>query len=255
MTIGNVSISKVSFKFPACATATRNDFPAGFFHATSHFNKSYLDTSPYPLTDTIPGLHSFHIDAFSEETVMGFFLFVIIPLVELYLLTRISGIVGLPGTIALVVVTGILGSRLARSQGIHVWAKIQEQLKNGKLPAAEMVDALMVLVAGVLLVTPGALTDFVGLSFLLPPIRSLARPALIRWLKGKLKVGVSGASGFGYTQPGRTRGPGFGGQQESRPERAPKEEQFDPFAAKKRGPVHDADVVVDGGPDRDDSLS
>ena len=59
---------------------------------------------------------------------MGLYMIVIIPLVELYLLTRISGIAGLSGTVALVIVTGILGSRLARSQGIHVWAKIQEEL-------------------------------------------------------------------------------------------------------------------------------
>jgi len=186
---------------------------------------------------------------------MGFFLFVIIPLVELYLLTRISGIVGLPGTVALVVVTGILGSRLARSQGIHVWAKIQEQLKNGTLPAREMVDALMVLVAGVLLVTPGALTDLVGFSFLLPPIRALARPALIRWLKGKLKAGVSGASGFGYARPGAPRDSGDGGPQQTRPESEPKATQFDPFAAKQRGPIQEADVVVDVGLAEDDRPS
>ena len=176
---------------------------------------------------------------------MFLFLFVVVPLVELILLGKLSGAVGFFSTVMIVVVTGMLGARLARSQGTQAWLRIQKEFEAGRLPKAELVDGLMVLVAGVLLVTPGVLTDLTGFAFLLPPIRALVRPFLVRWAQSRVRAKSPGQ---------RTQNPfsqGFGNAEGRRPaESAPQKERVvDPFRRQAKGPIVDAEIIQDADTD------
>lgn len=109
-------------------------------------------------------------------------LFTVVPLVELALLIRIGGVIGIGSTILLVVGTGVAGAALAKWQGLRTLRRIQEDLGRGVMPAAEMLDGLMILVAAAVLVTPGVLTDAFGFALLVPPFR--------RWLRGRVAARI-----------------------------------------------------------------
>lgn len=100
-----------------------------------------------------------------------FLAFLIIPFVEIYLLLQIGGIVGVFPTIALVVLTAIIGAGLLRQQGLATWQRFQDNLAKGTLPAYEMVEGPILLVGGALLLTPGFFTDIIGFACLIPPMR------------------------------------------------------------------------------------
>ncbi len=100
-----------------------------------------------------------------------FIAFLIIPFVEIYLLLQIGGIVGVFPTIALVVLTAIIGAGLLRQQGLATWQRFQDNLAKGTLPAYEMVEGPILLVGGALLLTPGFFTDIIGFACLIPPMR------------------------------------------------------------------------------------
>jgi len=100
-----------------------------------------------------------------------FLAFLIIPFIEIYLLLQIGGIVGVFPTIALVVLTAIIGAGLLRQQGLATWQRFQDNLAKGTLPAYEMVEGPILLVGGALLLTPGFFTDIIGFACLIPPIR------------------------------------------------------------------------------------
>ena len=105
-------------------------------------------------------------------------LFVTIPLVELLLLGLVSTRVGLLPTILLVILTGAWGAWLAKSQGSSILSRIQSEVKAGRTPAAELVDGLLVLVGGIVLLTPGLLTDLLGFSLMVPAFRAVVRQLL-----------------------------------------------------------------------------
>lgn len=111
-------------------------------------------------------------------------LFISVPLVELVLLLVIAKHTNGQFTVSLVIITGIVGSVLARSQGFRTVRKIQEQLAAGHLPTAALLDALMIFIAGAFLLTPGVLTDLFGMTLLLPTCRKLYR----RSLSGRFKT-------------------------------------------------------------------
>ena len=98
-------------------------------------------------------------------------LFTVVPLVELYLLLFIGDFLGLLPTVAIVLVTGVLGAWLAKREGFRVYRKWQEALAEYRMPEEGVLGGLLVLVGGVLLVTPGVLTDITGLLLLIPPSR------------------------------------------------------------------------------------
>ena len=98
--------------------------------------------------------------------------FTLIPVAELWLLLRIGAALGGVPTLGLVLVTGIVGASLARREGARAWLAVQSELAAGRLPGRELLEALLVLVAGIVLVTPGILTDLAGLALLIRPIRS-----------------------------------------------------------------------------------
>ncbi|MFQ5490285.1 MAG: FxsA family protein [Phycisphaerae bacterium] len=115
-------------------------------------------------------------------------LFVALPLAELALLIRIGRAIDVIPTIALVAVTGILGAALARHQGLRSLRRIQTDLHQGIMPAAEMLDGLMILLAGAVLVTPGVITDAIGFALLVPPIRTFVRKRLADHFKASMTV-------------------------------------------------------------------
>ncbi len=98
-------------------------------------------------------------------------IFLVVPVVEIYLLIKIGGVIGAPWTIFLVVFTAVLGAFLVRSQGISTVRRIQANLDAGELPAMELLEGVFLLVAGALLLTPGFFTDAVGFVCLTPPLR------------------------------------------------------------------------------------
>ncbi|MCH2126267.1 MAG: FxsA family protein [Pirellulaceae bacterium] len=105
-------------------------------------------------------------------------LFISVPLVELVLLLVIADHTNWKFTVSLVIITGIVGSVLARSQGFRTVRKIQEQLAAGHLPTAALLDALMIFIAGAFLLTPGVLTDLFGMTLLIPTCRKFYRRSL-----------------------------------------------------------------------------
>ena len=113
-----------------------------------------------------------------------FLAFTIIPVVEIYLLIQIGSAFGVFTSIALVVFTGFLGAYLARIQGLQTLFRIQESLGEGHMPSGELLDALLIGVAGLVLLTPGFLTDTVGFVLLIPSTRN----AIKSWLQSKIKT-------------------------------------------------------------------
>lgn len=109
-----------------------------------------------------------------------FLLFTAIPLLELWLLMRVSEVVGLPMTIATVLSTGALGAALARREGTRALSSWRDSLAQGELPKEGIASGLLILVGGIFLVTPGVLTDVAGLMLLIPPIRRAFANALVQ---------------------------------------------------------------------------
>ncbi len=108
-----------------------------------------------------------------------FILFTLVPLLELYLLIKVGSHLGAEATILLIVLTGGVGALMARLQGFQVIVQIRERLREGVLPADELLAGGLIVVGGLLLVTPGLLTDAVGLALLLPFVRS----RVVVWIK------------------------------------------------------------------------
>lgn len=102
-----------------------------------------------------------------------FLLFTVVPFVELYLLVRLSGVIGFGTTLLVVVLTGVLGASLARAEGLRVIQQWRQATAEGRVPEGGVLSGALVLVGGVLLVTPGVLTDLLGLCLLVPATRAL----------------------------------------------------------------------------------
>lgn len=112
-----------------------------------------------------------------------FLLFIVVPALEIGLFILAGKTVGGFATIALIIVTGILGAYLAKRQGMEVIRKMQEQVRSGYPPGEALLEGVCVLVGGLLLVTPGFITDITGLFLILPPTRKLLQPALLKLFK------------------------------------------------------------------------
>lgn len=123
--------------------------------------------------------------------------FVLVPLAELYLILKVGDAIGVVPTILLLLVDSLVGSLLLRSQGRSVWRRFNGALAEGRVPHREVFDGVAVIFGGAFLITPGFLTDVVGLALLIPPTRSLLRRFATRRL-GR-RFGLSGVVG-------RTRG-------------------------------------------------
>ena len=106
------------------------------------------------------------------------FLFIFIPIAELYLLIMLGARIGFFPTLGLVVLTGILGASLARQQGISTLVKIQNELRSGKVPTDELIEGAMIVVGGIVLITPGILTDIFGFALMIPKFRKSVSKSL-----------------------------------------------------------------------------
>lgn len=130
--------------------------------------------------------------------------FIVVPIVEIALFIEIGGRAGLWNTIALVVLTAVIGTWLLRAQGLGTLNRAQESLARNVFPVAELFDGLCLLVAGALLLTPGFLTDTLGFLLLIPPLRRLVRDRLWRalssgrgarvWVNGEELAGRDGTA-------------------------------------------------------------
>ena len=109
-------------------------------------------------------------------------LFTLVPLVELYVLIRLGGLIGAGPTVLLVLGTGVVGAWLARREGLRSWAAVQAELADGRLPTEELLHGLLVVIAGALLLTPGIFTDAFGLLTLIRPVRA----AMIRGVRNRI---------------------------------------------------------------------
>lgn len=110
-----------------------------------------------------------------------FLLFAVVPVAEIYVLVSVGGAIGVLPTIALVLLTALVGAHLARMQGLSVMLRIRENLAQGFMPAEELLDGLLIFMAGMVLLAPGFLTDIAGLLILLPVTRGMFK----RWLRKK----------------------------------------------------------------------
>lgn len=126
-----------------------------------------------------------------------FLLFTLVPLLELALLIRIGEWLGVVPTVTLVLVTGVVGAGLARREGVRTWGRVQDELAAGRVPGGELLHALMVVVAGAFLVTPGVLTDVAGLGLLVRPLRELVIGRLRRSLERRVEEGTVRVFGTG----------------------------------------------------------
>ena len=131
---------------------------------------------------------------FLPKTVFGklLILFILVPVAELYLFLTLGEQLGLGNTLAIIFVTAILGAALTKSQGRRAMLKFQQATNEGRMPAREAMDGLMILLAGAVLITPGFLTDAVGFLLLVPPFRSIVAGYLGKHLKGKIQIVTPG---------------------------------------------------------------
>jgi UPF0716 protein FxsA len=107
-------------------------------------------------------------------------IFVVVPLAELYVIFKVGDAIGLLPTLAILVADSLLGSWLLKSQGRAVWRRFNETMSAGRIPHRELVDGVLVIFGGAFLITPGFLTDIIGVLLLLPPTRGMFRGLVTR---------------------------------------------------------------------------
>jgi UPF0716 protein FxsA len=121
-------------------------------------------------------------------------IFIVVPLAELYVIFKVGEAIGYPLTILILAVDSIVGSLLLKSQGRAVWRRFSETMAAGRMPHREVLDGVMVIFGGAFLITPGFLTDVLGVLLLLPPTRALLRRLVVRALGSRVTIGIAGAA-------------------------------------------------------------
>lgn len=138
-------------------------------------------------------------------------LFIVVPIAELYVIIQVGELIGVWWTLALLLADALLGSLLLRHQGRGAWRRFNAALAERRFPGKEVADGVLIVVGGTLLLTPGFLSDIVGLFLLVPPTRAIARRVLRRWTVGRFAVVGVGGSGGGFKGPfGAGGSPGGG---------------------------------------------
>jgi UPF0716 protein FxsA len=125
-------------------------------------------------------------------------LFIVVPIAELYVIIKVGELIGVWPTLALLLADALIGSWLLKHQGRNAWRRFNEALAARRFPGREVVDGALIIVGGTLLLTPGFLTDIVGVFLLLPPTRAITRRLLRRFTIGRFAV---------VAMPGGVRGP------------------------------------------------
>ena len=116
-------------------------------------------------------------------------LFLLVPVAELYVIYKVGDAIGIGWTFLLLAADSLLGSLLLKSQGRAVWRRFNDNLAQGRMPHREVIDGVLVIFGGAFLITPGFLTDLVGLTLLVPPSRAVVRRFLVRRLGRRVIVG------------------------------------------------------------------
>lgn len=141
-------------------------------------------------------------------------LFVAVPIVEIWVILKVGSLIGALPTVGIIVVTAVSGAALARHQGFAALRQLQEAMAAGRKVGRALVEAALVLVAGIMLLTPGFVTDGIGLALLLPPVRAWVAARLARWAEGRAMD-----QAHVFWSPGRPPGPGEPEEREEREER------------------------------------
>ena len=143
-----------------------------------------------------------------------FFIFILLPLAELYVIIQVGQLIGLIPTLLLLLVDGFVGAALARSQGRIAWRRFNQAMASGRMPGREVADGAMIIFGGALLLSPGFLTDVLGIGLLLPPTRAILRGRLRRaasrtptgrpvfFVYDRFRGGGGGSSGGAGRRPG-----------------------------------------------------
>ena len=118
-----------------------------------------------------------------------FLLFAVIPMVELALLIKAGSYFGLFNTIILVILTAVIGAYMVKMEGIGVMYRIQQSMQEGVLPEDELINGMMILVAGAMLLTPGFFTDIIGFLMVIPFTRNNIRKFMMQFIKSKMPPG------------------------------------------------------------------
>jgi len=118
-------------------------------------------------------------------------LFIVVPIAELVVVIQVGQAIGVWWTVAILVADAILGSVLMRVQGRTAWRRFNDAIAAGKVPAREVLDGALVIFGGLLLLTPGFITDFLGILLLIPPTRALVRAVLARRLTHRMVASMS----------------------------------------------------------------
>lgn len=123
------------------------------------------------------------------------FLFIAVPILELYVIVKVGGLIGVAPTLALLLAMSLLGATLLRHQGRGAWRRFNEAIAQRRFPGREVADGVMITLGGALLLTPGFITDAVGLLLLLPPTRAVARRLLRAYVARRFVVVGFGGPG------------------------------------------------------------
>jgi len=135
-------------------------------------------------------------------------LFIVVPIVELYVIVQIGEAIGLVPTLVLLLADAVLGSLLLRQQGRGAWRRFNAALQERRFPGREVADGLMIAVGGTLLLTPGFITDIVGVVLLVPPSRAFVRRLMRAYVGRRFLVVGLGDRAMRSRGPGGTEGPG-----------------------------------------------
>ena len=127
-------------------------------------------------------------------------LFLVVPIAELYVIVQVAGGIGVPETILLLIAVSVVGAWLAKREGLGVLRRMQGTVAQGRVPSAEIVDGALVLFAAALLITPGFLSDCLGIVLLVPPTRALLRGLVLR------RIRAGGGFVRVFSTPGRQGG-------------------------------------------------
>jgi UPF0716 protein FxsA len=142
-----------------------------------------------------------------------FVAFIVVPLVEIFVLIQVGQVIGAWWTIALLIADSIFGTWLIKREGARSWAALRDSLQTGRMPARELADAGLIVVGGTLMLTPGFVTDLLALFLILPFTRPVARRVLTRVVASRLigpigPGGPGGPGGSGFPRNARRPGPG-----------------------------------------------
>ena len=118
-------------------------------------------------------------------------LFLVVPFIELFVLLRVGQSIGVGPTIILLIGVSVLGAALVKREGLGVLRRAQARVEAHQVPGQELVDGVLILFAGALLLTPGFLTDVLGIALLVPPVRALFRGSLVSWLGRRASVSIT----------------------------------------------------------------